>query len=306
MANQPATQPEASGALTLGSIRARKVTDIETMAFATNDIFPGLLESDRSRVGGAIGLPYVQPDGQEIMLSFYSTLLEFAGKTVLIDTCCGNDKSRPERPGWHQRAGDYLERLAEAGKRPEDIDYVMCTHLHADHVGWNTRLVDGRWVPTFPNAEYIFGRTEYQHWQREKDRQPTRRLLYGSFDDSVLPVIESGQAKLVDPDFSPLPGMHLEDAAGHTPGSMLIHVEENGRRLIVTGDVLHHAVQLLVPDLPTRFCHDPEQANAVRGRLLGRAADSGAVVVPGHFCGHPFGRITEEDGHYRFTPVYRV
>lgn len=306
MSDNPATQPEASASLQLGAIKATKITDIETMAFDTEDVFPDLPKGDRPRLGGAIGLPYMQRNGEEVVLSFYSTLLEVGGRTILIDTCCGNDKVRPERPGWHQRAGGYLERLACAGKRPEDIDYVMCTHLHADHVGWNTRLVDGRWVPTFPNAEYVFGRTEYQHWQREQEGQSDGRLLYGSFEDSVLPVIQSGQAKLVEPDFSPLSGIYLEDAAGHTPGSMLIHVEDNDRRLVVAGDVLHHPVQLVVPDLPTRFCYDPERSCAVRERLLHRAADTGTVVVPGHFCGHPFVQIAEQEDHYRFTHVDRL
>ncbi|WP_164706409.1 MBL fold metallo-hydrolase [Methylobacterium sp. XJLW] len=144
--------------------------------------------------------------------------METEGKRILIDGCVGNGKVRDARPDWCNLSTAFLDRLAEAGATPDDIDYVLCTHLHADHVGWNTRLIDGRWVPTFPNATYVFGRTEHAFWQAEHEKGARGPHLQ-AYRDSVLPILEAGRALVVDEDHVLEGVLHLAPAPGHTPGT---------------------------------------------------------------------------------------
>src|SRR5215472_14792776 len=171
---------------------------------------------------------HFDPTKNALKLSIHSWLLRIGRRTVLIDTCIGNHKERPSRPEWHRMETRYLARLGEAGVRPEEIDLVMCTHLHADHVGWNTRLDNGRWVPTFPNAHYVFSKADYQHYlaQERAGKEPNR----GSFRDSVLPVVEAGLAQMVDGDETLDEHLTLERAPGHTPGSVLVKLASVGER----------------------------------------------------------------------------
>ena len=223
------------------------------------------------------------------LMSFHSYVLRTPHHTILVDGCVGNGKERPERPMWHRQEGPYLDRLAAAGVRAEEIDVVFCTHLHADHVGWNTRLRDGRWVPTFPNARYIFARREYEHWQalHRSGAKPN----HDSFADSVLPVVEAKQADLVESDHEIETGIHLEAAYGHTPGTCLMHVKSRGEHGVFIGDVMHTPVQLADPALSSRFCSDAAQSAATRRSLCECYADTASVLFSGHFPGPSAARI---------------
>jgi glyoxylase-like metal-dependent hydrolase (beta-lactamase superfamily II) len=223
---------------------------------------------------------FVDTDNRVIM-SFHSYVLRTPHHTILVDSCVGNDKERPARPLWHRQKGPYLEGLAQVGVRPEDVDIVFCTHLHADHVGWNTRLRDGRWVPTFPNARYVFGRREYEHW--EKRHNTGVATTHNSFGDSVLPVVEARQADLVESDHEIEAGIYLEAAYGHTPGSCLLHVKNGGEHGVFSGDVIHTPVQLTDPALSTCFCSDAAQAAATRRALCERYAETASTLFTGHF-----------------------
>lgn len=280
----------------LGEAAIAQIVDIESERFAVSDIFPDAETAFVQRLiaQGVMGLHAGTPP--QLELSFYGNLVRIGGKTLLIDTCCGHDKTRHARPGWHMRQdGPFLDNLARAGVAPEDIDFVMCTHMHADHVGWNTKLENGAWTPTFPNAQYIFSDVEYRHWQDQATKQEPKSLLYGAYLDSVLPVIKSGQALLVEPNHSPCTGVHMEAAYGHTPGNSAIHIESAGHQLMILGDVLHHRMQLADPQLNTRFCYDPLAARDTRVRLLQRAEMEKAVVSGGHFVGGFYGYL-ERDG----------
>jgi glyoxylase-like metal-dependent hydrolase (beta-lactamase superfamily II) len=223
------------------------------------------------------------------MMSFHSYVLRTPHHTILIDGCVGNNKERPERPMWHRQEGPYLDRLGQAGVRPEEVDVVFCTHLHADHVGWNTRLREGRWVPTFPNARYVFARREYEHW--EKLHRAGQAPNHDSFKDSVLPVMEAKQADLVESDHEIEAGIHLEGAYGHTPGTCLLHVKRPGAHGVFIGDVMHTPVQLADPGLSSRFCSDAAQSAATRRALCERYADTATMLYTGHFPGSSATRI---------------
>lgn len=251
---------------------------------------------------------FVEPGTQKLVMSFHSLLLRTPRHTILVDCCLGHDKDRPERPAWHHRQGPWLDNLRAQGVEPEDVDIVMCTHLHADHVGWNTKLVDGRWVPTFPNARYVFARAEYEYWEAEakaaRADPNAAPINHGSFDDSVLPVVEAGRADLVETDHQIDRGIWLEPAPGHTPGNIVVHVEQTGAaaggRAILVGDVLHTAAQLAKPELSSNFCSDPVQSAVTRQRLIDTYAETDTRMLTAHFPTPTAGRIVRHRDAFRF------
>ena len=232
-------------------------------------------------------------------ISMHSYVLEVDGLTILVDTCNGNGKTR-SMPLGAMLATPYLENLGAAGIRPEDVDIVMCTHLHCDHVGWNTRLDNGAWVPTFPNARYIFSRQDYEHFSTQTEEALHRE----AFLDSVLPVMEAGLAELVEMDRVVHKeigdGVWLEDASGHSPGCCIIHAERGGPCALFTGDVFHHPIQLIRPDIPFFADHDPAKAVKVRTALMEKHAGTDAVFFPAHFLRTSAGRIRREGAAFRY------
>ncbi|MBL8697942.1 MAG: MBL fold metallo-hydrolase [Alphaproteobacteria bacterium] len=233
-----------------------------------------------------------------LKLSVHSWLVRVGGRNVLIDACVGNHKPRPRFPKWHLMETPYLDRLAAAGVRPEAIDVVMCTHLHSDHVGWNTRLDDGRWVPTFPNARYVFSRADYDY-HRALDADPAKGPQ-AAFRDSVLPVVEAGRAEMVDGAHALDEHLVVDPHPGHTPGTVAIRLASRGEAALFSGDILHHAIQVHHPDWNSSFCADPAAARRSRRRVLEHCAGSGALLMPAHF-GAPFVCRIESRGD-RFIP----
>lgn len=291
--------------LKIGHFQVQRVVETEGPFAPVEFLLPAV---DMARVEAQahwLRPAYLSADNQLVM-GFHSHVLRTGRHNILIDTCVGNHKERPQRAGWHRQESGYLRTLAQAGLRPEDIDFVCCTHLHADHVGWNTQLRDGRWVPTFPKARYVFGRTEYTHWEsahRQALAQGTPVPNHGSFADSVLPVMDAGQAELVSEDFEFETGVALEPAPGHTPGTCCLHVHSQGQRAIFSGDILHTPVQLLDLSWSSRFCHDSAQAARTRQDLVASVAGSGTLLLTGHFPHATAGHITEAGGELGWTPV---
>ncbi len=245
---------------------------------------------------------HYDPTSGFIKLSVHSWLIRIGGRTILIDACVGNHKPRPARPMWHMMETPYLERLAEAGVTPGQIDMVMCTHLHMDHVGWNTRLDNGRWVPTFPNARYVFSQADYDHYLA-LDRDPeTGPVNHGSFRDSVLPVVEAGLAQMVAGAHTLDEHLAIEPAPGHTPGTVAIKLGSQGQQALFCGDILHHAVQVFHPEWNSFACADAINARKSRRKVLEDCAGSGALLMPAHF-GAPFVCHIETRGS-RFTPRF--
>jgi glyoxylase-like metal-dependent hydrolase (beta-lactamase superfamily II) len=230
-----------------------------------------------------------------LKLSVHSWLLKVGGKTILIDTCVGNHKSRPHRPKWHLMETKYLERLKAAGVEPDRIDMVMCTHLHVDHIGWNTKLENGKWVPTFPNAKYVFSRADYDHYLKLDSDPRTGPVNAGSFRDSVLPVVEAGLAQMVDGAAQLDENLRVDPAPGHTPGTIAIKFESRGERALFCGDILHHALQVYHPEWNSFACADAAGARKSRREALEHCAGSGARLMPCHF-GAPFSCHVDHKG----------
>ncbi len=288
----------------VGDITIDRVLEHEGPFFGLDYLLPdlpsGLLEANADWL-----MPrYVDPDTGDVVLSFHSMLLRTPRHTILVDACVGNNKERPLRPFWHRASFPYLENLVALGVQPEEIDFVLCTHLHADHVGWNTKLLDGRWVPTFPNAKYIFAKREYDYWEAEnRESTASEPINHNAFYDSVLPVVEAGQAQLVADDHQIEDGIWLEPAPGHTPGNVVIHVMRKGERALLVGDALHSPAQLAKPELSSRFCADPVQSAETRARIIDQVAETDTAFLTAHFPTPTAGRIVRSGEAFRFEDI---
>lgn len=289
--------------ISLGRMSVSRVFEMED-GLPLPMMFPAITAADLGRMARWYADPAFTQDtaSSMLMLSMHSFVIQLNGKHILIDSCNGNCKPR-SIPSAHMLKTPYLANLAALGLTPADIDMVMCTHLHFDHVGWNTQLVDGRWVPTFPNARYLFGKRDYEHWAKQDKDAPHRE----AFEDSVLPIVGAGLADIIDVE-SPTAaylevgdGIWLEPAFGHSPGCCLIHAQAGGAPAIFWGDVIHHPIQLVRPDLPLMFDHDPLAAVKVRQDLLARIADTPTICFPAHFRSGSAGQVQRDGNAYRYA-----
>jgi len=272
-------------AMTIGNFHVDRVVEMEgpwaELDFILPNCPPDILIDNRDWLEPH----FIEPGTAKAVMSFHSYIIHTGRYTILVDSCGGNDKERPARPIWHRQQRPYLDRMAECGVHPEQIDFVFCTHLHADHVGWNTRLQDGRWVPTFPNAKYLFHSKEYEFWEQSHREALAKGLEapnHGSFADSVLPVMDAGLAELVGADHEIDHGVRLEAAYGHTPGACFLNVRSSGQHAVFIGDAMHTAAQLADPSLSSCFCWDPELSAEVRTELCERYADTSSRIFTAH------------------------
>lgn len=219
----------------------------------------------------------------KIILSVHSWLIKTSCSTILLEGCAGNHKSRPTFPRANMRNSPWIERLQQAGATPEDIDFVLCTHLHADHVGWFTVLDEGEWRPTFPNASYLIDSLEYDNWNPATRALPDFPLNENAFEDSVKPVVDAGQMKFIEPPFEVEPGIHIVPARGHTMGHVAIKVVDGAESALFTGDAIHSPLQIAYPDAPTYACEDQQATIDTHRNLLSVCADEGHLFVPTHF-----------------------
>ena len=282
----------------MGEVLIRRIVDLEDVPFLPTLIFPDAEKEEFHSRAKLLGKRHFSDDLSKLLLSFHSFLIQTTKANILVDTCCGNDKDRPTRPFWHMRRGPFLENLSKVNIKPEDIDYVMCTHLHADHIGWNTKLENGTWKPTFPNAEYLFAEKEFRFWKDTIESNPLEKFLYGAYDDSILPVISSGQAKIVRNDHDLGSGIFMEPAFGHTPGNIMVNVLSNNFHASLCGDVLHHPIQLFFPKWYTNFCSDPQKAVNTRLNFLKNCANTNTIVLPAHFQSFHYGKIESDENSY--------
>ncbi|MGJ5151645.1 MBL fold metallo-hydrolase [Bradyrhizobium sp. HKCCYLR1023] len=275
-----------------------RIIEQETTFLPAREMFPELtsemLAAERSALQAAGAL-----DAQDtLILCFQSYVVRTPHHTILIDSCIGNDKPRA-RPVWNMKTDDsYMLALAAAGVSVDDIDVVMCTHLHTDHVGWNTRLDDGRWVPTFPNARYVFAQREYDYWvaQNAKAEVPP-------FADSVLPVVEARRADIVGDAFAIGDHVRLLPTPGHTPGHIAVAVGRGRDDAVFAGDLIHTPLQLSFPELSPRFDVDPAQAGVTRRAFLERYCDTSTLCCTAHFPSPSVGRITRKGNGFACEAV---
>jgi len=263
----------------LGQLRISRALEM-IMEFDPYGFFPETEDHDWTPHRDWLAPEAMNPANGMLRLPCQSYVVRTSHHTILIDSCIGNHKQRPGRPEWHDKTDDqYLTALAQHGLKPEDIDFVMCTHMHGDHVGWNTRMEDGQWVPTFPNARYVFSKKELDTWQNT----PQDRFSLTPIQDSVLPVIAAGQAQLVDNDFALDDEVWVQSAPGHTPDHLAVNLASMGERAIMLGDAVHSPVQCRHPEWTVRADWDAELAKATRRALMGELADASTLVLTAHF-----------------------
>src|SRR3954464_13126440 len=225
----------------IGDLTIHRIIEQETSFVPALEMLPGLtpevLAENREWMRQARALD----ENDVLILCFQSYVIKTPRHTILVDSCIGNDKPRQQRPKWNMKTDDtYLRGLATAGFSVDDIDFVMCTHLHVDHVGWNTKLQNGRWVPAFPKARYLFGRTEFEHWAAIRDRPEMQQIM----SDSVVPIVDAGLATLVETTEQICNEMTLVPTVGHTPGHVSVMIESRGEKALITGDFMHHPCQI--------------------------------------------------------------
>jgi glyoxylase-like metal-dependent hydrolase (beta-lactamase superfamily II) len=280
----------------IGQIVIQRIVESICTAFEPLSFFPETTPDDWARHRTWMEPRALDPVSGNLVLPIQAFLVRTRRHMILIDTCVGHDKSRPQRLFWHMKKFDtFLPRLAAAGVRLEDVDYVMCTHLHSDHVGWNTQLRDGRWVPTFPNAKYIFARSEWEGFEALHRKHPQPQFL-----DSVLPIMEARQAELVSGDFALDDEVWLEPTPGHTPGHVCVHLASQGSEAVITGDCIHSPVQCVEPEWIMRADFDPTLARTTRRSFLERYCDSNVMVCATHFPEPSTGRIIQRDKAFWF------
>lgn len=288
--------------LTLDAFTLQSVIELENPFIDPLTFFPDATQDVLDAHVDWLKPRYQDPATERLIFCFQSYIVRTPHHTILIDSCIGNDKDRPNRPDWHHRQGRFLADLGSAGFRPEEIDFVMCTHLHADHIGWNTRLLDGRWVPTFPNARYVIGRDEYAFWE-DRYRSDPGGPRQVAFADSVLPVVEAGKADFVDHDHAIEDGVWLEAAPGHTPGNMVVNLRSGDATAVVLGDSIHHPLQLKRPDWSCMACEDKVLSATTRKSLVERYADTDTVMAPAHFAAPSPCRFVAEGDAFGFVPL---
>ena len=280
----------------VGNITIHRIVESICSDFVALKFFPETTPDDWAHHGEWLAPWAYLPETGNIVLTIQAFLVRTRRHTILVDTCVGDDKPRPQRPFWDMmKLNTFLPRLEAAGVTPDQVDYVMCTHMHPDHVGWNTQLRNGRWVPTFPNAKYLFTAIEWQSTQALHEQQPIAHFV-----DSVLPIMEAGQAVLVKNDYALDDEVWLEPSPGHTMGHVCVHVASNGQHAVITGDCIHSPVQCLQPDWVMRADVDSVLAAKTRRGILENCGDSNIVVCATHFPEPSFGRIVERNDAFWF------
>ncbi|MFD7630224.1 MBL fold metallo-hydrolase [Streptomyces sp. NPDC059851] len=272
--------------IVLGDVEIIRVVEWQGPFVPGRDLVPGADTRVWKDNEDLLAPDHWDPDHDLAVLALQTWVVRSAGRTVLVDTGVGSGRERPGSPHFHHRQGDLLADLARAGVRPEDVDTVVNTHLHADHVGWNTIDADGAWVPAFPNARYLLPAADDHHFgpgnTTGKGLGEDDRLVY---EDSIAPVHRAGQAVLWEGTHRIDEHLTLEAAPGHTPGSAVLRLESRGERAVFVGDLLHSPVQILHPSCSSCFCLDPDGAATTRRRVLERAADQHELLIPAHFAG---------------------
>ncbi|MFO1465503.1 MAG: MBL fold metallo-hydrolase [Steroidobacteraceae bacterium] len=282
MANEP-------GRWVIGDVRVTKLMEVPALEI------PGTMLLSAATPEAVLEVDWLRPhfatDAGNILFAFQSFLVQTPSIDILIDTCIGNHKPHPVPP-INMLDTKFLSALAGMGAPAESIDVVLCTHLHFDHVGWNTRLSNGRWIPTFSNARYLFGREE---WQHARAHEPHEGALNDHIAQSVQPIFDAGLVDLVETSHRVCEEIRLIPTPGHTPGHVSVVIESRGSSAVITGDVFHHPIQCAHPDMGSIFCFDVERANASRVAFLRSVAGTDTLVIGSHFAG-PAGGLVVADG----------
>jgi glyoxylase-like metal-dependent hydrolase (beta-lactamase superfamily II) len=304
-ANADVTQPIALGAAKkhqtrweAGAVTIDRVVESEYARLSPFELLPQLTPELLEANLDWLAPRFLDAESKLLVINMQGFVVRSEGRIILVDTCVGDCKERA-RKDLSGRGWNWLDRLREVGVTPEEVDIVVCTHFHVDHVGWNTRLQDGRWVPTFPNARYLFTHEEYDFWRSEAGRPGLSRT--GDYMvDSVMPVVEAGLVDFVPMNHIIDQNVRLTPIPGHTPGLVAVNVYAGGQRVILPGDVLHTPLQCKYPNWSTRFCADPDQSRVTRVSFMASCAGTKTLVMPTHFPSPSAGYFERDGDVFRF------
>jgi glyoxylase-like metal-dependent hydrolase (beta-lactamase superfamily II) len=274
----------------IGDVTVTKIVELESTG-RTKFILPQATPEAIQKLAWLT--PHFADEDGRLKMNIHSLVVETPQHKILVDTCIGNDKQGRGIPVWNGLSTPYLDLLAAAGYPPKTIDTVLCTHLHVDHVGWNTRLAGGAWVPTFEKARYLFGRAEYDYWKGRRDN-PFEAAV---FDDSVKPVVDAGLVDFIRPGDRICKEVSVFPTPGHSPGHLSVLIRSQGEEAVLTGDVAHHPCQMAHLDWASTFDSDPVQSTHTRRELFSDLAGKSTLVIGGHFIG---GHIVKDGAAFRF------
>lgn len=290
-----------SQAIEVGDVTIQRIVEQEDAFFDAFEFFPDLTKELLEENRDWLYPVYFKPGGTHFNLCVQSYLVRTKHHTILVDTCVGNHKPRKTRAFWDNMASDQYEKnLAAAGVSVDDIDMVMCTHLHTDHVGWNTKLENGQWVPTFPNARYVFSEKELNYWTEFHATKPEAAPW---ITDSVLPIVAAQRCDLVENNHELLDGITLVPSPGHTIDHCSIHVARGEASALITGDMIHSPLQARYPELGMMSDYNSHQAGLSRRQIFDRFMDTPTLMCTAHFPSPSTGRFERWDDGYRFVPV---
>ena len=278
----------------IGEVTVSKIVELEVTG-GSRFILPQATYEEILPIGWL--QPHFADERGRLKMSIHALVVETPDRRIVVDTCLGNDKAGRRIPTWNNLQGTFLADLAAAGYPREAIDTVLCTHLHVDHVGWNTMLVDGKWVPTFPRARYLMGRVEFDHWRSQHERDDMAAI----FADSVKPVHDAGLVDLVETDHRVSDEISLVPTIGHTPGHVSVLIRSQGEQALITGDFMHHPCQIARPHWSSAADSDPDEARETRERMLGELAGRPVLVIGTHFAGATAGHIVRDGDFYRLA-----
>ncbi len=291
----------------VGDATVTRILELSLPQVAPQDLFPDLEANTLAEHGHQLTPGSYDPRTKRFALSIHTWLVRLPGRTILVDTSTGNDKTVPENPALDHLHGPFLARLAAAGVRPEEVDTVLHTHLHVDHVGWNTHLEAGRWVPTFPNARHVFSRREQRYLASLYGGEaapdlpppalgvPMKRPYRFIYQQSIAPVMEAGLAQMIDVDGTErADGFAYLPTPGHSVDHASVRLRSQGQEALFLGDVLHHPLQVYRPDLRSVYCEFPEPARASRRWVLNYAAEHGCLCFTTHVAESSAGYVRRE------------
>ena len=275
----------------IGNVTLTRVVELETLG-RTKFVLPQAVPEEIRKLAWLVP-DFADGEGR-LKMSIHSLVVETPSRRILVDTCIGNDKQGRGIPVWNGLATPYLERLAAAGYPPGTIDTVLCTHLHVDHVGWNTRLEGNTWVPTFGKARYLFGRKEYDYWKVRRDNPHEAAV----FDDSIKPVVDAGMVDLIEPDDRICEEVSVLSTPGHSPGHLSVRIRSRGEEAVLIGDVAHHPCQMARLDWASTFDFDGAQSTDTRRKLFSDLAGRSTLTIGGHFIA---GFVVRDGAAFRFN-----